>query len=121
MGARRFEPRRELGRTGFVATRIGAGDFADASLPFNMLRCDVEARARRGDQPGRYGADYEDGFSEEVVGAALEGRREGVFVIDKIDHFDRWVDEQVRGSLARLRAPSRCFVFHGVERSQRGA
>ena len=34
MSSRRFSPYRELGRTGFVATRIGAGDLADASLPF---------------------------------------------------------------------------------------
>ena len=29
----RFTPRRELGRTGFVATALGIGDLADRSLP----------------------------------------------------------------------------------------
>jgi aryl-alcohol dehydrogenase-like predicted oxidoreductase len=58
---------------------------------------------------------YEDGYSEEVVGRALAGRRDGVFLIDKIDHFDRPVADQVAGSLSRLRLPSAdAFVFHGV-------
>jgi hypothetical protein len=29
----RFRPTRPLGRTGFVATAIGAGDLADRSVP----------------------------------------------------------------------------------------
>ena len=37
LGAMRFAPRRPLGRTGFVATRLGAGDVADRSLP--LERC----------------------------------------------------------------------------------
>ncbi len=32
----RPEPRRELGRTGFVATRLGVGDLADRSLPLEQ-------------------------------------------------------------------------------------
>jgi aryl-alcohol dehydrogenase-like predicted oxidoreductase len=38
---------------------------------------------------------YEDGYSEAIVGAALQGRREGMFVIDKIDHLDQPVNPQV--------------------------
>ncbi|HEX9082187.1 MAG TPA: aldo/keto reductase, partial [Holophagaceae bacterium] len=60
---------------------------------------------------------YEDGFSEELVGEALRGRREGVFLIDKIDHLDRPVAPQLEGSLARLGLPSAdLFVFHAVSR-----
>lgn len=33
----RFEPRRELGRTGFIATALGVGDLADRSVPIE--RC----------------------------------------------------------------------------------
>ena len=32
-----FHPRRELGRTGFVATVLGIGDLADRQLPLAQL------------------------------------------------------------------------------------
>jgi aryl-alcohol dehydrogenase-like predicted oxidoreductase len=58
---------------------------------------------------------YEDGYSEEIVGRALRGRRDDMFVIDKIDHHDRPVRPQVDESLARLGiAAADLFVFHGV-------
>jgi aryl-alcohol dehydrogenase-like predicted oxidoreductase len=47
------------------------------------------------------------------VGRALAGRREGVFLIDKIDHLDAPVAPQVAGSLARLGLPHvDLFAFH---------
>jgi aryl-alcohol dehydrogenase-like predicted oxidoreductase len=56
---------------------------------------------------------YEDGYSEEIVGRALAGRRESAFLIDKIDHLDAPVGPQVAGSLARLGlAHVDLFVFH---------
>ena len=58
---------------------------------------------------------YEDGYSEQIVGQALKGRRTGIFVIDKIDHFDHPVAAQVDTSLARLQMDvADAFVFHGV-------
>ena len=61
---------------------------------------------------------YEEGFSEQVVGAALRGRREGVFVVDKIDHIDRPVGEQIEGSLSRLGMDCvDLFLFHVVSTS----
>jgi aryl-alcohol dehydrogenase-like predicted oxidoreductase len=58
---------------------------------------------------------YEEGYSEEIVGRTLQGRREGVFLIDKIDHVDQPVAEQVAGSLSRLGLDhADAFVFHGV-------
>ncbi|MGZ3450607.1 MAG: aldo/keto reductase [Polyangiales bacterium] len=112
--APRFAPRRPLGRTGFVATALGLGDLADRSA--GLDRC-VEV-LRRGLDAGVNLVDtapsYEDGFSEEVVGAALARRRDGVFVIDKIDHVERPVEEQVRGSVARLGFSPDAFVFHAV-------
>jgi aryl-alcohol dehydrogenase-like predicted oxidoreductase len=115
MAERRFVPRRELGRTGFVATRLGAGDLADASLSFETcvetLRRSLDAGLNVVDTA----PSYEEGLSERIVGAALAGRRDGVFLIDKIDHFDRPVAEQVGGSLERLEgAVPDLFVFHGV-------
>ena len=32
----RFHPRRPLGQTGFVATRVGAGDLADRNVPIEQ-------------------------------------------------------------------------------------
>ncbi len=111
----RFRPTRRLGRTGFAATAIGAGDLADRSLP--KERC--VATLRRALDAGVNVVDtapvYEDGYSEEIVGEALRGRREGVFVVDKIDHLDRPVAGQLDESLRRLGlAAVDLLVFHGV-------
>src|SRR5512138_1658258 len=100
--APRFRPTRALGRTGFVATRIGQGDVADRSVPRD--RC--VATLRRALDAGVNVVDtapmYEDGYSEELVGEAVRGRRDGVFLVDKIDHLDRSVSAQLDGSLGRL-------------------
>jgi aryl-alcohol dehydrogenase-like predicted oxidoreductase len=110
-----FVPRRELGRTGFRATQLGIGDLADRNVP--LAEC--VATARRALDAGLNVIDtapsYEEGYSEEVVGAALRGRREGVFLIDKVDHPDEPVAPQVEGSLRRLGLEAAdLFVFHGV-------
>jgi len=116
VGGTRFTPRRELGRTGFAATVLGLGDLADRSVPFE--RC--VATLRRGLDAGVNVVDtapgYEDGYSERIVGAALVGRpRDSIFVIDKVDHFDRPVAAQIDESLARLGLDfSDLFVFHSV-------
>lgn len=58
---------------------------------------------------------YEDGYSEEIVGEALRGRRDGLFLVDKIDHVDRPVAAQLDGSLERLGLASvDLLVFHAV-------
>src|SRR6185369_9744076 len=112
--ATRFLPRRELGRTGFVATLLGAGDLADRSVPLDTC----VATLRRALDAGLNVVDtapvYENGYSEEIVGRAVEGRRDGLFLIDKIDHFDRPVAPQLEESLGRLRTQVDLFVFHGV-------
>ncbi|BDG05304.1 aldo/keto reductase [Anaeromyxobacter oryzae] len=111
----RFAPRRAIGRTGFVATAIGQGDLADRSVP--KERC--VATLRRALDAGVNVVDtapmYEDGYSEEIVGEALRGRRDGVFVVDKIDDLDRPVSPQLDASLSRLGLPSvDLLVFHSV-------
>jgi aryl-alcohol dehydrogenase-like predicted oxidoreductase len=111
-----FAPRRPLGRTGFIATALGIGDLADRSVPVETC----VATARRALDAGLNVIDtapnYEDGYSEEIVGRAVRGYpRDRVFVIDKIDHLDAPVGPQVDGSLARLgldRADA--FVFHNL-------
>jgi aryl-alcohol dehydrogenase-like predicted oxidoreductase len=63
---------------------------------------------------------YEDGYSEAIVGAALRGRREGVFVIDKIDDLDKPVGPQVDASLKALGLEMvDLFVFHAVSEPTR--
>ena len=114
----KLSPRRALGRTGFVVTAIGAGDLADRTQSVeqcaNTLRAALDAGINLVDTAPQ----YEDGYSEQVVGAALKGRREGVFVVDKIDHFDRPVAEQVEASLGRLGMDHvDLFLFHGVSTS----
>jgi aryl-alcohol dehydrogenase-like predicted oxidoreductase len=111
-----FTPRRELGRTGFVATALGIGDLADRAVPAEAC----VATARRALDAGLNVIDtapnYEDGYSEEVVGRAVRGvRRDAVFVIDKIDHHDEPVGPQIDGSLGRLRLDhADLFVFHNL-------
>ncbi|MFO7631317.1 MAG: aldo/keto reductase, partial [Caldilinea sp.] len=80
-----FAPRRELGRTGFIASVLGIGDLADRSLPLETcvatLRRAIDAGLNVVDTaPG-----YEDGYSEQIVGEAIKGVRERLFVISKID------------------------------------
>jgi 1-deoxyxylulose-5-phosphate synthase len=111
----RFEPRRELGRTGFIATRIGQGDLADRSVPLETCVATLRRALDAGINLLDTAPNYEDGYSEQVVGAALAGRRQGVFVIDKVDHLDRPVAPQIGESLERLSLASvDLFVFHSV-------
>ncbi len=114
---RLFDPRRELGRTGFLASQLGIGDLADRSVPLE----DCVATARRALDAGLNVIDtapgYEDGYSEQIVGLAVRGygRRDRVFVIDKIDHKDDPVAPQVKKSLQTLGLDhTDAFVFHGV-------
>lgn len=113
--APRFSPRRALGRTGFVATQIGIGDLADRSLPIEVCVATLRRALAFGLNLVDTAPSYEDGYSEQVVGQALAGRRDGVFIVDKIDHFDRPVLEQAGDSLERLQLSSvDAFVMHGV-------
>jgi aryl-alcohol dehydrogenase-like predicted oxidoreductase len=111
-----FTPRRALGRTGFRATALGIGDLADRNLPLETC----VATARRALDAGLNVIDtapnYEDGYSEHIVGRAVGGRpRESVFVIDKVDDLSAAVGPQIDGSLARLGlAHADAFVFHNL-------
>ena len=110
-----FEPRRELGRTGFVATTLGIGDLADRALPLETcvatLRRAIDAGLNVVDTaPG-----YEDGYSETIVGEAVKGVRDRLFIVDKIDELDAPVAPQIEASLTRLQLDyTDAFVFHGL-------
>jgi 1-deoxyxylulose-5-phosphate synthase len=111
----RFTPTRPLGRTGFVATALGIGDLADRAVPID--RC--IATARRAIDAGLNLIDtapnYEDGYSEQIVGQAVKGVRDRMFVISKIDHAEQPIEPQVNASLKRLEMDHvDLFVFHGL-------
>lgn len=110
-----FAPRRPLGKTGFVATQLGVGDLADRNVSLD----ECVATARRAIDAGLNVIDtapsYENGYSEQIVGQAVRGWRDKLFLIDKIDHPDEPVAVQVDASLSRLNLDhTDLFVFHGV-------
>jgi aryl-alcohol dehydrogenase-like predicted oxidoreductase len=110
-----FNPRRELGRTGFRAAILGIGDVADRNVPIETCVATIRRAMDAGLNLIDTAPGYEDGYSEEIVGRALRGRRDGMFVIDKIDHLDRPVRPQVDESLSRLGIDAAdLLVFHGV-------
>jgi 1-deoxyxylulose-5-phosphate synthase len=110
-----FTPRRALGRTGFVASLLGIGDVADRSLPLETCIATVRRAIDAGLNVIDTAPGYEDGFSEQIVGAALRGVRDQMFVIDKIDELDAPVEAQIDASLQRLDlAYTDAFVFHNL-------
>src|SRR5262249_61194410 len=88
-------PRRMLGRTGFVATVLGIGDLADRQLALAQLVATVRRAIDAGLNLIDTAPGYEAGYSEQIVAQALKGQRDGVFVIDKIDHLDQPVPPQI--------------------------
>jgi aryl-alcohol dehydrogenase-like predicted oxidoreductase len=112
---RQFTPRRQLGRTRFRATLLGIGDLADRNVPLEKCVATVRRAMDAGLNVIDTAPGYEDGYSEQIVGAALHGRREGMFLIDKIDHADEPVAPQVDASLKNLGVEVvDAFVFHGI-------
>lgn len=112
-----FSPRRELGRTGFRVTQLGIGDLADRAVPLEQCVATLTRALEAGLNLVDTAPNYEEGFGEQVVGAALRGRREGVFLIDKIDLLDQPVGPQVDASLRRLGVERvDLFAFHNVSK-----
>ena len=104
-----------VGTNRFVATILGIGDLADRQIPLETC----VATAHRAIDAGLNVIDtapgYEDGYSEMIVGRAVKGRRDGLFIIDKIDHHDDLVTPQIDASLQRLNLDATdAFVFHGL-------
>ncbi len=111
----KLSPRRELGHTGFITTQIGIGDIADRSLPVATLVPTLIRALDAGLNLIDTAPAYENGYSEQIVGEALRGRREQVFLIDKIDKLEATVLPQIEASLRRLDVSSTdAFVFHGL-------
>ena len=112
--------KRILGSTGFNASILGIGDLADRAVPMETCVATLHRAMDFGLNLIDTAPGYEEGYSEAIVGAALRGRRDGMFVIDKIDHLDRPVGPQVDGSLKALGLDLvDLFVFHAVSELSR--
>jgi aryl-alcohol dehydrogenase-like predicted oxidoreductase len=108
-------PHRPLGRTGFMAGVLGIGDLADRSVPIEQCAATIHRAVDAGCNVIDTAPNYEDGYSEEVVGHALRDIRDRMFVISKIDDLTDPVAPQIEASLARLRmAYTDAFVFHNL-------
>jgi 1-deoxyxylulose-5-phosphate synthase len=106
---------RPLGQTGFSATILGIGDVADRSLPLEQCAATVSRALDRGLNLVDTAPMYEQGYSEETLANALRGRRDDVFLIDKIDRLTEPVGPQVDESLGRLGFERvDLFAFHAV-------
>jgi len=73
-----------LGATGFKATIMGIGDLADRALPLDQCVATIHRATEFGLNLIDTAPGYEEGYSEAIVGAALRGRCEGMFVIEAI-------------------------------------
>lgn len=110
-----FSPRRPLGRTGFSASILGAGDLADRSQPIDRCVATLQRAFDAGINVVDTAPGYEDGYSEEIVGRAVRGRRDELFIIDKVDDLHGPVTPQIEESLHRLQLDyADAFVFHGL-------
>ena len=106
---------RPLGRTGFNVSRIGIGDIADRNVPLDQCVLTLHRAMDFGLNLIDTAPGYESGYSEEIVGAALKGRRDGMFVIDKVDNLLDPVAPQVDASLKALDIDhTDLFAFHAV-------
>jgi len=102
-----------------MATQLGIGDLADRNVPLEKCAATLRRAMAAGLNFIDTAPSYEDGYSEQIVGAALKERRKGMFICDKIDHHHEPVAPQVAASLKRLGLDAvDLFVFHGVSKME---
>jgi len=108
-------PLRPLGSTGFMASALGIGDLADRSVPIEQCAATIRRAVEAGLNVIDTAPNYEEGYSERVVGHALRGIRDRMFVISKVDELTEPVAPQIEGSLERLGMEhTDAFVFHNL-------
>jgi aryl-alcohol dehydrogenase-like predicted oxidoreductase len=106
---------RPLGRTGFLASTLGIGDLADRSLPIEQCAATIRRAVDAGLNVIDTAPNYEEGYSEQIVGQALKGIRDAMFVISKVDELTEPVAPQIEASLGRLQMDhTDAFVFHNL-------
>src|SRR5205085_10706406 len=111
----RLAARRPLGRTGFMASILGIGDVGDRNVPIEQCAATIRRAVDAGLNLIDTAPNYEEGYSEQIVGHALRGIRERLFVISKVDELTAPVAPQIEGSLARPgMSHTDAFVFHNL-------
>ena len=111
----RYQPRQELGGARFVATLLGSGDLLDRNIPFATCVATLRRAIDAGINVIDTAPGYEDGYSEQIVGAAVQGVRDRLFIVDKIDELAAPVAPHIEASLQRLGLDyTDAFVFHGL-------
>jgi aryl-alcohol dehydrogenase-like predicted oxidoreductase len=94
---------------------LGIGDLADRKLSIETCIATVRRAIDAGLNVIDTAPGYEDGYSEQIVGHAVKGVRDGIFIIDKIDDLEAPVGPQIDASLRRLQLDyADAFVFHGL-------
>ena len=113
-------PKRLLGRTGERVSCIGMGGFhigklADAAAATRLIHAAIDRGITFMDNSW----DYNEGRSEEWMGQALQGQRDRVFLMTKVDGRDkRTAMLQLEESLRRLRTDHvDLWQFHEIIRS----
>jgi aryl-alcohol dehydrogenase-like predicted oxidoreductase len=98
-----------------MASTLGIGDLADRNVPIEQCAATIRRAVDAGLNVIDTAPNYEEGYSERVVGHALRGIRDRMFVISKIDELTEPVAPQIEGSLARLEMEhTDAFVFHNL-------
>ena len=98
-----------------MASALGIGDLADRSVPVEQCAATIRRAVDAGLNVIDTAPNYEEGYSERVVGHALRGIRDRMFVISKIDELTDPVAPQIDGSLERLGIDhTDAFVFHNL-------
>src|SRR6188472_2029433 len=114
-GNNRLAMRRPLGRTGFMASVLGIGDVADRNVTIEQCAATILRAVDAGLNVIDTAPNYEEGYSEQIVGHALRGIRDQMFVISKIDELTSPVTPQVEDSLTCLgMSHTDAFVFHNL-------
>lgn len=109
--------KRLLGKTGIQVSVLGIGDIADRAVPLEKCVATLHRAMDYGLNLVDTAPGYENGYSEQIVGAALKGRRDGMFVIDKIDDLSAPVTPQVDASLRAMGMETvDLFAFHAVSK-----
>ena len=98
-----------------MASLLGIGDVADRNVPIEDCVATIRYAVDAGLNVIDTAPNYEAGYSEEVVGRALRGVRDRMFVISKIDELEEPVAPQIEASLRRLQLErTDAFVFHNL-------
>ena len=98
-----------------MASVLGIGDVADRNVPVEQCAAMILRAVDAGLNVIDTAPNYEEGYSEQIVGYALRGIRDQMFVISKVDELTVPVAPQIEHSLARLHmSHTDAFVFHNL-------